>query len=419
MWVPQELVSSCGMNLKRCSEVLLKLSFICFVINSAEAIRFSRKDIYVSRYTGNDSNKCGSENAPCRTLAHGVEIAGWNDRIFLDGTFNEWDPYICERNGNNSVNKEDNRITLRSKHLSNRHLVISPKKCNSGREKLIFFNNTGCIRLQQSKATATATVNLTSVAFQRNQLLHQQGHGVLVRINISCNSSTFSNNTGPLITNTIEFSETNEYYHHVTFSKNSARSLNSFSSNSVYFSKAKFSTIVFDDFICTDNVNTRCIHIESSEVSLRILNSNISGHDVSTQHGAGIFVQADKSIYSYISGTTLQRNKGKDGGAVALRSSNANINLTLHKCYLLNNSACNGGALSVTTQNGLAIIDVKNSTVRHCRAVENGGAFYIKTDRESVFVANNSIWAYNKANKGSAILLSSVSSAGRGLRRPT
>lgn len=439
---------------------------------------FSRKDIYVSRYTGNDSTKCGSENAPCRTLAHGVEIAGWNGRIFLDGTFNEWDPYICERNGNNSVNKEENRITV---NVSLDFVAFrSPARINCGdllkftaspsnRNKMeitftgivfyntsitvidssvffvncsfvqsiypidiwlfhrknatvvvknsSFFNNTGCIRLQQSKATATATVSLTSVAFQRNQLLHQQGHGVLVRINISCNSSTFSNNTGPLITNTIEFSETNEYYHHVTFSKNSARSLNSFSSNSVYFSKAKFSTIVFDDFICTDNVNTRCIHIESSEVSLRILNSNISGHDVSTQHGAGIFVLADKSIYSYISGTTLQRNKGKDGGAVALRSSNANINLTFHKCYLLNNSACNGGALSVTTQNGLAIIDVKNSTVRHCRAVENGGAFYIKTDRESVFVANNSIWAYNKANKGSAILLSSVSSAGRGLKK--
>ena len=81
------------------------------------------------------------------------------------------------------------------------------------------------------------------------------------------------------------------------------------------------------------------------------------------QFGAGILIQADKSIYSFVSKTTLQRNKGEGGGAIALRSLTADVHLKLYKGHLLNNSACdNGGALLVSTDNGLATIEVENTT---------------------------------------------------------
>ena len=119
-----------------------------------------------------------------------------------------------------------------------------------------FFDNTGCIHLQLPVPGAVITLTLESVDFQRNQPFSPfEGSGISVqlggsstastqvKINISCNSTTFSNNKGPLITNNITFSKTNEYYHQVKFLKTSA-GLNSLSSNGAYFSKANFAVVV-------------------------------------------------------------------------------------------------------------------------------------------------------------------------------
>ena len=440
----------------------------------------------MSRHIGKDSTNCGNETAPCKTLARGIENADWNDRIFLDGTFSEWDPYTCERNddnnsfrtnGNyNTVNVSLEIVAFRSSAHVNCDDLLQFVASQSRNQKMAvaftgivfystsmtfidssaffvncsfshsvhpikvslslrqtatlavkhsaFFNNTGCVRLQTSKPGVHITAILVSVGFQRNQpLLQGEGSGVTllgtssasseVMVNITCNSTTFSDNTGPLITNNIAFSKTNEYYHNVKFLRTSARS-NPLSSNSLYFSKAKFAVVIFDDFICTDNINTRCIHMDSSEVSLSVLNSNISGHKLSGQLGAGIFIEVDKSINSFISETTLQRNKGEGGGAIAIRSLSADVHLIFYKCFLLNNTAWgNGGAVLITTQTGLAIIAAENITVEHCVAVEKGSAFYITADRECIINANNSLWAYNKAVAGAAIF---VSSTARGKR---
>ena len=282
-----------------------------------------------------------------------------------------------------------------------------------------FYDNSGCIRLHVSKPGGMITISLASVDFQQNQPLSQyEGSGLAiqgtltasnqVRINISCYRITFSDNIGPLITNNIVLSKTYEYYHHVKFLKTSA-CLSSFSSGGAYLSRAKFAVVYFNDLLCTDNINTRCIHIDSSEVSLRILNSSIFGHNLSTQFGAGMFIEADSSISVFVNETTLQRNKGKNGGAIAIRSSSADVHLKLSNCYFLKNSAqeC-GGALFVTTPNGLATIEVENTTVEHSLALENGGALYVTTNRESVIKAYNSSWTYNKANAGAAIYVSSA-----------
>ena len=437
-----------------------------------------KKNVYVSRYVGNDTNDCGTMFTPCKTLKRGVETAVRDNarRIFMNGTF------TCERDtANNSRIKEESVITVNisleifsflsparvacgdllqfvaaqfnpkmevtftgivfyntsmtfiesSVYFVNCCILYSVNPINiilSGIRQTAtvsvtnssFYYNTGCIRLRVSKPGALITITLVSVDFQQNQPLSQcEGSGLTIqgtstasnqaRINISCYSTTFSGNIGPLIANNVVFSKTYEYYHHVKFFKTSAR-LSSFSSDSAaYLSMAKFAVIHFNDLLCTDNVNTRCIHIDSSQASLRVLNSNIYGHNLCTQFGAGIFIEADSSINVFVNGTTLQRNKGGNGGAIAIRSLSADIHLIISNCYVLNNSALEyGGALFVTTPNGLATIEVENTTLEHSWALENGGAFYITSNKASIINAYNSSWAYNKANAGAAIFVSSA-----------
>ena len=424
----------------------------------------------MSSHEGNDCTNCGSKILPCKTLARGVEIADWNDRIFLDGTFNKLYPYTCGRVRNNNFKSEGHHITIhvslefvafRSRVLVNCGDELTFADISSKRQGMkvkftgivfyntsmtfidssvvldncsffqsihpvdiwlsvgtdvtvlvknsSFFNNTVGIRLQPLKADTLAGKYkaLAFVEHHQNQPLSMGDRdgsvSLLVGINIFCDDTKFSENTGPLIENAIYLSQTNEYYHRVTLTKNSARS------NSLYISKAKLYKAVFSDLLCADNVETRCIHIESSEVSLGILSSNISGHNVTSQDGAGIFVKGDEVIYSFISDTTFQRNNGKNGGAIAFQSLNGDVNVTLNKCNLVHNSGDNGGALSVTTQNGRVIVDVKSSIIAYCRAKDDGGAFYVTTVRRNIFSASNSTWIQNMAMRGSAIFLSSQS----------
>ena len=54
------------------------------------------KEIYVSRYHGNDSPSCGKTiHMACKTIALATTQAHWNDTIHIDGTETLRDPYPC------------------------------------------------------------------------------------------------------------------------------------------------------------------------------------------------------------------------------------------------------------------------------------------------------------------------------------
>ena len=54
------------------------------------------KEIYVSRYYGNDSHSCGKTiHMACNTIALATAQAHWNDTIYIDGTETLRDPYPC------------------------------------------------------------------------------------------------------------------------------------------------------------------------------------------------------------------------------------------------------------------------------------------------------------------------------------
>lgn len=432
------------------------------------------KDVYISRYIGEDAESCGTKELPCKTLARGIETADWNARIFLDGTFN------CTRNTVNSSGiRDENRITVNvslrivsfssparvkcgdwiqfvashskvprmyvtftgiafhntsltfmdsSVHFVNCSFVgsvhainffmLRETKTSVTVKNSSFLDNTGCLMLEVSNPVGLITATLVSVVFNRNRPpSRDEGSGLNVRgassassqeITIVFNSTTFSDNEGPLVTNNMAFSKANESYHRIKFFK-TALPLNSYSTNSVYFSKAKSGLIIFNDLRCNDNINTRCIHVKSSEVSVRILNSEIISHELRSQFGAGVFIEAVKSINLFLSGTTLKRNKGKSGGAIAVKTFIGKIHLQINNCSFLNNSANDsGGTLFITTPNGLATIKVANTVVEHSSAGKNGGALYISTNRKSVINAFSSRWAYNRAEAGAAIFVSSA-----------
>ncbi|KAL9969746.1 hypothetical protein ACROYT_G022001 [Oculina patagonica] len=55
----------------------------------------TRKNLFISRASGNDSWSCDQEK-PCKTIWRAVTLASHGDHIHLDGTNTEKDPYTCQ-----------------------------------------------------------------------------------------------------------------------------------------------------------------------------------------------------------------------------------------------------------------------------------------------------------------------------------
>ena len=150
-----------------------------------------------------------------------------------------------------------------------------------------FFNNLGGIHLRQLQLDTFAKYESLGFAkHHENPPPRMDNRGRYlpfpVGIDIFCSDTIFSKNTGPLFENTINSSRTNELYHRITLVKNSAPS------NGLYISKAKFHKALFDGLVCTDNIDTHCIYINSKEVSLGISRSNISGNTANDDQDADL-----------------------------------------------------------------------------------------------------------------------------------
>ena len=52
--------------------------------------------IFVSRQNGRDSDGCGAEGDPCRTLTKAFNLTSFALHVYIDGTRTENDPYKCE-----------------------------------------------------------------------------------------------------------------------------------------------------------------------------------------------------------------------------------------------------------------------------------------------------------------------------------
>ena len=289
-------------------------------------------------------------------------------------------------------------------------------------ENCLFFNNTGCIRVELSKSNTQMAIDLTDdVKFTRNRPSSEyEGSAISlyttlpticmsnVHISVSCKTTEFSDNVGPLITNNVTFSESNEFYHHVKFIKNTIP-LNALFGKSLYFSKARKATVVFDHLISTGNANVRCLQFDSGAVQLKVFNSKINDHTLEANHsGAGILIQGTKSSHVLIKESSFKGNTaGSVGGAVALHTGSGIINLTVCKSDFTNNVATNGGAFLIRSQCGFVSIDLEHANFFKCRAKHTGGALAIIDHRVLRFRARFCRWDSCSAQVGSSIYIAS------------
>lgn len=442
------------------------------------------KDVYVSRHFGNDSQFCGSIAEPCRTLARGIEIAGHNDRVLLDGTLTKSNPYNCttgkprrvlfEGNGSISIHVSLEITAMSSPaYVSCEKLVqfiglpsrgktmnvnisgivfvntslkfvdssVSFVNCSFLQavnqieitsafqqtasltvESSIFFNNTGCIRVELTRHTTNVAIKLNKLRFLQNSpFLEQEGGGISiyskmqveakkVSVSVSCKNTVFSGNTGPLITNNANVSESNEVYQDVKFLRNYG--LNRTAGESLYFSMAKSTVCIFDNFVSTGNTNSRCVEFRSYKVKLTVFNSHSGGHALSSVGSGGVFlVIAKHSMNVVINESYFSGNKAdKIGGALALYSTEAIINLIVLKSNFTRNSAArDGGVLFVESKRGPVVIDIQDATFKSSRSCW-GGALSITGYGEINFRASNSTWLANRAEcGGSAVFIAPCS----------
>lgn len=442
------------------------------------------KEVYVSRHFGNDSQFCGSIAEPCRTLARGIEIAGHNDRVLLDGTLTKSSPYNCttgkprrvlfEGNGSISIhisleitamsspayvscekllqfiglpsrgktmNVNISGIVFVNTSLKFVDSSVSFVHCSFLQavnqieitlafqqtaslevESSIFFNNTGCIRVELTRHTTNVAIKLNKVRFLQNSpFLEQEGGGISiyskmqieakkVSVSLSCKNTVFSGNTGPLITNNANVSESNEVYQDVKFLRNYG--LNRSAGESLYFSMAKSIVCIFDNFVSTGNTNSRCVEFRSCKVKLEVFNSLFGGHTLSSNGSGGVFlVRAKHSMNVIINESYFSGNKADNGGALALYSTEAIINLIVLKSNFTKNSAARyGGVLLVESKREPVNFRASHSTWLANRAEFCGSAVFIAPCSKTTVIVERCKFISNYVDRcyGNFVLNSTV-----------
>ena len=286
----------------------------------------------------------------------------------------------------------------------------------------MFFNNTGCIRVELARDNTNVAIKLNKVRFLQNSpFIEQEGVGISiyskmqieakkVSVSVSCKKTVFSDNKGLLITNNANISESNEVYQDVKFLRNYG--LISTARESLYFSMAKSTVCIFDNLVSTGNRNSRCVEFRSYKVQLKVFNSRFVGHTLSSIGSGGVFlVKAKHSMNVVINESYFGRNKaGKIGGALSLYSIKAIINLIVLKSNFTRNSAArDGGVLFVESKRGPVVIDIQDATFKSSRSLW-GGALSITGLGEINFRAIHSTWLANRAEfGGSAVFIAPCS----------
>lgn len=289
-------------------------------------------------------------------------------------------------------------------------------------ESSMFFNNRGCIRVELTRHTTNVAIKLNKVRFLQNSpFLEQEGGGISiyskmqneakkVSVSVSCKNTVFSGNTGPLITNNANVSESNEVYQDVKFLRNYG--LNRTAGESLYFSMAKSTVCIFDNFVSTGNTNSRCVEFRSYKVKLEVFNSHFGGHTLSSVGSGGVFlVIAKHSMTVIINESYFSGNKADNGGALALNSTEAIINLIVVKSNFTRNSAArDGGVLFVESKRGPVNFRASHSTWLANRAEFCGSAVFIAPCSKTTVVVESCKFISNYLDKcyGNFVVRSTV-----------
>ncbi|XP_067037224.1 uncharacterized protein [Acropora muricata] len=288
-------------------------------------------------------------------------------------------------------------------------------------EGSLFSRNVGCIRLDVSRSIMQLSTNLNDVRFQENIPFSElEGSGVsiystavkncrsILNSTFRCENAVFRNNTGPLISNNVCFSESNEYYEKVTFSNNRLSvGKKATLGKSLYLSRVRYAVVVFNKLTSAENVNIRCIKlISSNAVQLKVLNSRISSHNVSAdQSGAGILVVAGNSVNLEIEESSFRRNAAKgSGGVVSIQTSNSltKVRVLVFRSNFTNNSAQDGGVFSISDYQGVVAVDVENAAFQSYGSRDTGES--IAAGNSVNLQIEESFFSRNSARNGGGVV---------------
>ena len=75
-----------------CIDLFISFLFLMFFFL---AVCLASKNWYVSQEQGNQTIDCNSPKRFCKSLADVLTVVDWDDKIYLDGTNTEKNPYAC------------------------------------------------------------------------------------------------------------------------------------------------------------------------------------------------------------------------------------------------------------------------------------------------------------------------------------
>ena len=387
----------------------------------------------------NMDTRANSTNQKTTAINHSLQITSYNfcayiscaQHLRFDGSLSKKGKMLVRISGiifiNTSVVFIDSSVSFVNCTFNQCIIPIKMKLISRQNSALVvegseFSRNVGCIRLEVSRSTLQVSTNLNDVHFQENIPFSElEGSGIsiystavknslsILNSTFRCENAVFRNNTGPLISNNVWFSESNEYYKNVEFSNNHLSvGRNATSGRSLYLSSVRQAVVVFNKLTSMKNGKIRCIELNSSNsVQLKVLNSRISSHNVSAgQSGAGILVAAVNSVNLQIEESFFNRNAaGGSGGVVSIQTSNSLTEVRVFRSNFTNNSAQDGGAFSISNYQGVVDVDVENATFQSCRSGTTGGSITIFSKKEIHFRARHTTWISCNAGEGSSVLV--------------
>ena len=395
--------------------------------------------MYVSRHRGNDSQNCGSEKEPCRTLSRGIEIADRNGFIWLDGTLTKLSPYNCRRNKTWKKSKtcllqDDDYVLLNFGIQITALYAPAYISCNSflnffglsSRSDQVNVNFSGIVFINTSMTFLDLSVSFVNCSFLKcinpvkTALLLQQSATVVVE------RSVFFNNTGcirvklaksdtntrvAIYLNKVSFKQSRPFLEHEGSGISIYKPLQAQVKNVNVFVSCK--KTVFSDNIgplITNNATSS----ESNEFyqDVKFLKNYVSDGQNTTSTKRLYFSMARSSVIVFdnlvSTGNTNVRcvefksnvvklkilnshfsghQSPGSGGSVLVNATNSIDALIKESSFNDNKAGDNGGAVAVNSVGGLTEITILRSNFTKNSAAQDGGAFFINSLHGSVAVA--------------------------------
>lgn len=409
--------------------------------------------IYVSRFSGNDSARCGSVLLPCRTISFAIHQVSDDSLIYLDGTNTSKNPYSCQPLNHEHLGihltKSVSFVGIRSRaYISCRHgnqWLVDGLGLKDGLRvsfSFLVFKNASLRFLDVVLANisdslfegsehvtmdftifnlAQFNLNLNGVTFHQNELCISVKSISKVQIFLSINNSSFIQNgnfSSPglpsILWLTGDKSEINIAFVSCGFQKNK------FNGHGMIFveNREGSTNLLLDRFRLEDNGhNTMISRICNGLLFLLSAQAIVAvDHGVSHRTYGTLLSIIGRSSKVVISNIEVDGFYSPDagGGVINVRESVSGFLSITDSCFRNGKGIWNGGAVSIIAPS--LQLTIQNTTFNNISTSEaaSGGAVYIESRSDSKpsnrtkefvveFNVSNSSFTDNMSRHGGAV----------------